>query len=375
MDKSRSIKMGIIAGVILSIVFVVFYLKKPEVIFEENPTVGATYYISVTGDDRQDGKTENSALKSIKKGFEYARPGDTIKLQDGIYYENIKSIREGKKNKPIKVVGSKNAILKPSDPGSRILEINHSFITLEGFSIDGEIDAGKPPSRENYADKLIYITGIKKGAPTTQVKVLNMSLRNAGGECLRLRYLIENSEISNNTIERCGIYDFELKEDGKNGEAIYLGTAPEQLGDGKNPDSRPDKSNNNRINDNKINSKGNECVDIKEAAHDNTVENNSCTGQLDEEAGGISVRGNNNKILGNEIYDVIGAGIRLGGDGDKDGINNTAVGNIIRGGYNAAFKIMRMPQGDICNNKLEGTGQEVRGEEEIIEGISPKRVC
>ena len=90
-----------------------------------------------------------------------------------------------------------------------------------------------------------------------------MIIQNAGGECIRLRYFAQENEISYNTIKIVA-YMILFKWKGKNGEGIYVGTAPEQLDDSKNPTDDRDKSNNNWIHHNSIDTQGNECVDIKE---------------------------------------------------------------------------------------------------------------
>lgn len=119
----------------------------------------------------------------------------------------------------------------------------------------------------------------------------------------------------------------------KNGEGIYLGTALEQLNDGKNPTSDIDVSSGNWIHDNNIVTEGNECVDIKEGSRQNIVENNSCTGQKDPESAGLNSRGDENVFRYNQVFDNLGAGVRLGGDTPNDGSNNDVYGNNI---YNNA---------------------------------------
>lgn len=56
------------------------------------------------------------------------------------------------------------------------------------------------------------------------------------GECVRLKNFVINANITGNTIEHCGMFDFEFAEnsttDGKNGEGIYIGTSSNQVGGG-----------------------------------------------------------------------------------------------------------------------------------------------
>lgn len=49
------------------------------------------------------------------------------------------------------------------------------------------------------------------------------------GECVRLKHNVVNTEILDNTIENCGIHDFEYDSDDKIGEGIYIGTSSDQV--------------------------------------------------------------------------------------------------------------------------------------------------
>ena len=313
--------------------------------------LGKIIYVSPQGNDDQTGDTEGKALKTIQKAVDLAQPGETVYLLPGVYRQDVITKRDGLADKSITIKGTKEAIVKGGGK-ARIVEINHDYISLEDFTIDGlHGDAG---SVNGYRDKLIYVIGrtVRKGV--TGLKIISMNIKNAGGECVRLRYFAQKNEIAYNTIGPCGAFDFKFNDGGKNGEGVYIGTAPEQLGDGKNPTKDRDESNNNLIHHNTINTQGNECVDIKEAAWGNVVEYNKCSGQKDPESGGMDSRGNKNVFRYNQISGSVGAGIRLGGDEEKDGINNEVYGNIIINNSAGGIKIQRIPQGKICDNKMEG---------------------
>lgn len=49
------------------------------------------------------------------------------------------------------------------------------------------------------------------------------------GECVWLKHNVVNTEILDNTIENCGIHDFEYDSDDKIGEGIYIGTSSDQV--------------------------------------------------------------------------------------------------------------------------------------------------
>lgn len=336
------------------------------------PASSTDLFVSPNGDDANDGSTSKFAFGTIQHALEKAVPGDTISLASGTYNQDFKTVRPGTQEKPITITGPVDAVIIGGG-SARIIEINHSYITLKGFTVDGLWDDAD--SAKGYRDKLIYAQGKDKSSGLQSLKILNMHLQNAGGECVRLRYFVEGSEIAFNSIKNCGIHDFKfggMKE--KNGEGIYIGTAPEQRGDGKNPTSDPDRSSNNWIHNNDINTQANECVDTKENADLNTVENNSCTGQLDPNSGGFDFRSNNNIIRYNTIKNNNGSGIRMGGDTPTDGSNNQAYGNNITNNKRGGFKFEAENQQQICGNTMaNNTGGDSIGS--YGELFSPTTEC
>ncbi len=310
------------------------------------------YYVSESGTDSNSGTSQSTPFKTIQKAIDLAQPGSTIYLASGNYLQDFVTKRNGLNGSTITITGPKNAIIRGGG-NARIIEINHDYIILDGFSVDGLFR--DPNSISGYRDKLIYVQGkdIKDGVKG--LKIVNMSIRNGGGECIRMRYFCQNNEIAYNIIDTCGVHDFRFNAGGKNGEGIYIGTAPEQLVDGKNPTTDPDESNNNWIHDNNITTNGNECVDIKESSTKNLVEKNNCTGQKDPNSAGLDSRGSGNIFRYNYVYDSIGAGVRLGGDNILiDGINNEVYENKLINNKNGGIKFQAKPQTKICGNTMSG---------------------
>jgi hypothetical protein len=225
---------------------------------------------------------------------------------------------------------------------------------------------------DSYRDKLLYVIGTRPRDGVEGLKVIGMAFRNGGGECIRLRYFAQKNEIAHSTFEGCGVHDFQFRKSGKNGEAIYIGTAPEQLGDRGAPDASPDQSNGNWIHHNTFDTRGNECVDIKEASSQNVVEHNRCTGQLDKNSGGLGSRGSGNVFRYNLVYGNRGAGIRVGGDSERDGIDNDIYGNTFRNNAMGPIRAQRGPQGKVCENVAERNGEPPesgRFTRELVPGI------
>lgn len=327
------------------------------------------YFVSPRGDDGNPGDHWERSLRTIQTALALAQPGDTITLATGEYWEDVQSVRSGTPEAPISITGSAGATIRGAGGRSRVVELNHSHITLANLIIDGQVGGGG--RAEDFRDKLLYVMGTNSEG-VTGIRIINVVFRNAGGECLRLKYFSHHNEIAYSQFYNCGIHDFRFAAGGKNGEAIYIGTAPEQLD--RNPSTDPDASDGNRIHHNYFDTRGNECVDIKEGARHNIVEHNECTGQQDSNAAGMSARGTHNVFRFNLVRDNIGAGIRLGGDTDDDGVYNEVYGNTLLNNAYSGLKIMALPQTALCGNNIgPAATKAVRGR--YADGIDPRQPC
>jgi hypothetical protein len=83
------------------------------------------------------------------------------------------------------------------------------------------------------------------------------------------------------------------------------------------PTADPDETRDNWVHHNTINTQGAECVDIKEAATANLVENNFCSGVRDSATGALDSRGNGNIFRYNKVFSNLSAGVRLPSRADK----------------------------------------------------------
>jgi Right handed beta helix region len=308
-----------------------------------------TFYISPAGDDANSGARPDAPLATIQLALDRAGPGDRVTLAPGGYSQDISTRRDGTAAAPITISGPRDAVLRGAGR-SRVITINHDHITLEGFTVDGLW--GRPDRSEGYRNKLLYAVGTAPGDGVVGLRVLYMAFANAGGECLRLRYFAQHNEVAHSSFTGCGVYDFKFRGGGKNGEAIYIGTARAQLGDGRNPTDDLDQSSYNWIHHNRFDTGGNECVDIKEGSAENIVEHNSCTGQRDPHSAGLDARGNRNVLRSNHIYGNVGAGVRLGGKDIVDGVDNEVSHNTIIDNRGGGLKILRPQQGLLCGNEL-----------------------
>lgn len=271
-------------------------------------------------------------LRKVQDGLALATPGDAVAVGPGTYREEVETLRAGTPQQPIRLIGSSAKIV--GEGSGHAVDIMHSYVTFQGFDVSGD-------------DILVWVEH------ATGVVVADNVLHDANGECVRVKYQSHDNEVARNHIGPCGLQGFNLSDNHKNGEGVYIGTAPEQLY--RNPTHGPDHSDRNRVHDNVMVVPA-ECVDVKEAATDNLVDHNRCSGGQDPESGGFSSRGQHTMYRDNTVNDEAGAGIRLGGDGATDGINSEATDNWVKdvGGY--GFKVERSPQGQMCGNHVDNAG-------------------
>ncbi|CAM9145891.1 unnamed protein product, partial [Laminaria digitata] len=340
------------------------------------------------GDGSQYAVSADGNPMSLTEALDMAGAGDTITLADGLYREPIVTMNAGTEGNPLVIKGGRGAVISAFS-GDRMLmwdqkvvDIRHSWITLEGFTIDGHLNG--LDQEEDYVDKCIFVEG--QDAPTdlpidgTTVlssligfHVSDMHIHNCGMECIRMRNFVTNAVITNNVIEDCGVYDFQYQFDGKIGEAIYIGTSSNQWADGVGTrvTNGPDKSNYNLVAGNELIPRGNECVDVKEGASFNVIEFNDCQEQLDDESGCYDSRGNDNTFRYNIGENCLGAGIRLGGhviDGFTYGVDNHVYGNHFDNNDVGSIKAMQHPQGIICGNTCSGDCEvQEKGDDDEID--------
>ncbi|MCI0384968.1 DUF1565 domain-containing protein [Streptomyces sp. CNQ085] len=330
------------------------------------PRGGHDIHVSPDGDDANDG-TRRAPLASIQRALDTAGPGSTVRLAPGRYQQDFVT-----RSPDVTITGPSSAVVQGTGAGRAIGEVQHDRVRLTGFTMDGLV--GDPDEMSGYRKKLLYVMSTTPGDGVDGLRITGMTFRNAGEECVRLRYLITGAEVAYNRITGCGVWDFRFNDGGKVGEGVYLGTAPEQQGMHGAPDDRPDVSRDNRIHHNRIDTRGNECVDIKENSTANLVDHNVCTGQQDPKSAGLDARGSGNTFRANLSYGNVGAGVRVGGDTPTDGTANNIEGNVLLHNSAGGIKFEATPQGRVCGNTLAGnTGGDATGT--YGDEYEPSRPC
>ena len=337
-------------------------------------------YVNPSGRDGNDGTSAATPLATIQAALEKATPGTVITLAPGVYHEQPTTVRDGAPGAPITVKGPENGTDRAGRYQAvvfgtgRVFNIDHSWITLDGFTIDGQeqlahepnpsslrgIDPWQQRVQDRVGDgRLVYVGSSDDSRGLTGVTVNNMFLNGAGGECVRLRLGAHDNAITNSVIQYCGMYgksddDNPDRAEFHNGEGVYIGTSPksEDLAMHDN-----DESARNVVSHNIIRTYGSECFNIKENAHDNVLENNVCSDNaesVDFEGSNVELRGYANVVRDNEISDSAGYTLKIQNDGDEyDKGGNVVENNRLSGAAAEIFKIKSAaPQGRMCGNQV-----------------------
>lgn len=295
-------------------------------------TSGRTVFVSATANAGGRG-TAGRPFATIQQAVDVAVAGDTVRVGPGTYARGFHTVRSGTAAHPIRFSAA-NARIVYGDGPPHLIELRNDHLQLAGFEVVG-----------GTAGIRLY------GAH--HVRVVHNIVRDALGECVRLKNQSSDNEVAFNEIRGCGRRNFDLAEQRKNGEGVYVGTAPEQLGE--LPGNGPDRSDRNWIHDNTIDTPA-ECVDVKEFSSAMLVEHNMCTGGQDPDSAGFSARGDRVTFRGNTVLGGAGAGIRLGGDRPGQGVHTVVADNDFERPRGYGVKIMRFPQGEICGNGLINPG-------------------
>ena len=340
----------------------------------------ADLHVAPTGADTAPG-TPTAPLRTIQAALDRATPGVTVHLAPGVYRERPVTRVAGTAGAPITIKGpevgkDRSGRYRATLFGtSRIVNIDHSYYVLDGFTVDGQealrtvsyptsssqARAFKDANQSRVADgRLIYVGSSDTSRDVHGVVIRNMYLNGAGGECIRMRNNAYDNVVADSTITWCGMFgkgDDVQRDKYHNGEGIYIGTSPNST---TQPMYSNDTSSGNRVENNTIWTYGSECFNVKENAHDNLFQGNDCRSNQESVTwlgSAVEVRGHANSIVGNMIADSRGHGVKLKSDSstyDKGG--NVLRSNDFRGiDGHAVLNDQRVAQGPACGNVFDSS--------------------
>jgi hypothetical protein len=331
-------------------------------------------HVDPAGADSGDGSA-GAPLRTIQAALEKAQPGTLISLAPGVYREELTTVRDGAPGAPITIRGPETGTdragrYKATLYGTgRVVSINHSYVSLEGFTVDGQeklagtplptdiagMNAFRDSVRAKVEDgRLVYVGADDHVRDLTGITLTNMFFSGGGGECIRLRNNTHDSAITDSVIQYCGLYG---KGSGKkravyhNGEGVYIGTSP-------NSDDQPmhddDQTSRIVVARNIIRTFGSECFNVKENAHDNVFEDNVCgdnTEPFDFDGSNVELRGHANVVRNNQISDSAGVSVKISANDERyDKGGNVVENNRISGSAAALMLDAAAAQGPMCGN-------------------------
>lgn len=164
-------------------------------------------------------------------------PGDSCYLEKGDYLHDGLTRTHGTADARITIEGDPEACIKGSNTQDRVLQIAHDYYTVKDICFDGQ-------HGNEYTATAIYVlgadrksslthNGVTTDSSVTGLQLFDLEIKNFGSECIHFRYFVTWAEVTGCTIQHCGIEAFEQGGGGKVGEGLYVGTALDQVGDGK----------------------------------------------------------------------------------------------------------------------------------------------
>ena len=176
----RPVVVGVLAAVILAMlaVLTVVILNGSGTSPAPPPAPGPALFVSPSGRDGNDGTSAATPFATIQAALEKATAGSVITLAPGVYHEQPTTVRDGAQGAPIVIKGPETGTDRAGRYQAvvygtgRIFNIDHSWITLQGFTVDGQeqlattpyptelagIDAFKQSVQDRVEDsRLVYI--------------------------------------------------------------------------------------------------------------------------------------------------------------------------------------------------------------------------
>lgn len=163
--------------------------------------------------------------------------GDTCRLLRGNHRHDGLTRTHGRADARIIIEGEDGACIKGSNTQDRVLQIAHDYYTIRDLCFDGE------HGDENVATAIYALgadrksdlnkNGVTVKSSVTGLQLFDLEIKNFAEECIHFRYSVTFAEVQGCTVQHCGMDAFENGRGGKVGECIYLGTALDQVDDGK----------------------------------------------------------------------------------------------------------------------------------------------
>ena len=253
-----------------------------------------------------------STAAELSAALAGARPGQTIRLNDGAYTGKFVAAASGTDTAPITLTGSRAAVLSSGSLKSGYgLHITGSYWQVSGLSVA-------------QSAKGIVLDG------SAHTVLSNVDVGSIGSEAVHFR-----ANSTDCTIRDSEIHDTGLAKPGF-GEGIYVGSAKSNWKTVMGSATTPDRSDRVLISNNRISRTSAEGVDVKEGTTGGKVTGNSFS-----EAGfsgansadsWVDIKGNGYTVTGNSGSTTKLDALQVHNVLDGWGRDNTFAGNTVQGG-------------------------------------------
>ncbi|MBL8159505.1 right-handed parallel beta-helix repeat-containing protein [Candidatus Saccharibacteria bacterium] len=300
---------------------------------------------STTPDDGNFETVNVSDATSLQTALDNAQPGQHIVMADGSYGGKFTITKPAAADKPIKLSGSRGAIIDGGDlnSGYALYLGNADYWHLEGFTITNR-------EKGLMADDIDFTT------------IKGLYVHTIGNEAIHIRSNSSDNTIDGNEITNTGLTNIEF------GEGIYVGSANNNWGTtsvgGTVTIPTPDKSDNNKLINNNIYKTGGESMDIKEGTTGGLIKGNTFDGAemggpyadswIDMKGNGWTIEGNKGKNAKADAFQVHANSIE-----GEWGHDNIFTGNIIESGVPGyGFNIGSASGNTVkCDNQAPGAAK------------------
>lgn len=182
-------------------------------------------FVGPDGSDENRG-TKRAPMATIELALKRAKPGQTVRLKPGKYFQSPETRKPGTADAPITLTGPPDAVIAgdPERGTSRGLMIRHSHVHLTGITFDGLQDPSAPDSPESYMEAAIGT--LPAGDEYLEdIVVKPHAVGNSRGNLIHIAYS-ENVEIGEfRVIGPAGLNYKLTDEPGHWGEIVYIGIA------------------------------------------------------------------------------------------------------------------------------------------------------
>lgn len=266
-----------------------------------------------------------------------ARPGDTIKLKDGVYEGRFAVTAPGTAARPVHLCGGPGAVLDGGGTG-------HGY----ALHLDGA---------DHWRLTGFTVRNAQKGVMldrTNHAVLIGLTVEHVGDEAIHLRAFSSDNVVQHSTVRDTGL------RRAKFGEGVYVGSATSNWC--VITACEPDRSDRNVIRGNRISAVTAEPVDIKEGTTGGIIEGNTFDGAAMTGAyadSWVDVKGNGWLIRGNTGRHSRGDGFQTHRVADGWGEGNVFTANTADvGGVGWGFHLAPVATNVVaCDNTVTGAAK------------------